>query len=67
MKKFIDHGELRGKYPTWMMVVWAIICCAGTIYVWRYSAIVAGMLAVGGWTFLSYLWGAKIWGSINKK
>ena len=22
-----------------------------------------GLLAVGGWTFLSYLWGAKIWGS----
>ena len=25
-EKIIDHGDLRGKYPKWMMVVWAIIC-----------------------------------------
>ena len=67
MKKIIDHGDLRGRYPKWVMVVWAIICFIGAIYVWTYSAIVAGLLAVGGWTFLSYLWGAKIWGAIDKK
>ena len=27
----------------------------------------AGLLAVGGWIFLSYLWGAKIWGAKDKK
>ena len=61
----IRKDDLRGVYPKWMMVVWAIIFFAGAIYVWRYSGILSILLVIGGWTFLSYLWGAKIWGKIK--
>lgn len=62
----IEKGDLRGTYSKWMMIVWAIICFAGAVFVWRYSAIISGILVVVGWTFLSYLWGAKIWDAIKK-
>ena len=58
----IDKNDLRGKFPKWMMVVWAIICFSGAIFVWKYSGIVSILLLVAGWTFISYLWGSKIWG-----
>ena len=38
----------------------------GAVFVWQYSAIVSVLLLIASWTFLSYLWGAKIWGP-NKK
>ncbi len=62
----ISNEDLRGTYPKWMMVVWAIICLIGAVFVWQYSAIVSVLLLIASWTFLSYLWGAKIWGP-NKK
>ena len=58
----INKKDLRGTYPKWIMVVWIIICLIGAFFVWQYSAIVSVLLLVASWTFLSYLWGSKIWG-----
>ena len=58
----INKKDLRGTYPKWIMVVWFIICLTGAVFVWQYSAIVSVLLLVASWTFLSYLWGSKIWG-----
>ena len=58
----ISKKDLRGTYPKWMMVVWALICLIGAVFVWQYSAIVSVLLLVASWTFLSYLWGSKTWG-----
>tara|TARA_B100000989_G_scaffold2570_1_gene1768 strand:- start:83 stop:274 length:192 start_codon:yes stop_codon:yes gene_type:complete len=61
----ISKKDLRGMYPKWMMVVWSIICLIGAVFVWQYSAIVSVLLLIASWTFLSYLWGAKIWGKLR--
>ncbi len=58
----ISKKDLMGTYPKWMMFVWCIICLIGAVFVWKYSAIVSVLLLIVSWTFLSYLWGAKIWG-----
>ena len=57
-----DRKDLRGTFPKWMMLVWAFFCFIGAIYLWQYSGIISIILVVAGWTFLSYLWNAKIWG-----
>ena len=59
----VSKKDLRGTYPKWMMVVWAIIFLIGAVFVWQYSAIISVLLIVASWTFLSYLWGATIWGN----
>ena len=67
---FLNNVENFIKNNIKILITFIIIiflCFIGAIYVWTYSAIVAGLLAVGGWTFLSYLWGAKIWGAKDKK
>ena len=58
----VSKKDLRGTYPKWMMVVWAIICLIVAVFVWQYSAIISVLLIVASWTFLSYLWRATIWG-----
>ena len=58
----ISKKDLMGTYPKWMMFAWFIICLIGVVFVWQYSAIVSVLLLVVSWTFLSYLWGSKIWG-----
>ena len=57
-----DKGDLRKSFPKEAMVIWALICLGGAIFVWQYSGIISIILLILAWTFISYLWGSKTWG-----
>ena len=60
-----DKGDLRKSFPKGAMVIWALICLVGAIFVWQYSGIISIILLILAWTFISYLWGSKTWGYTN--
>lgn len=57
-----DKDDLRKSFPKGVMVIWALICLVGAIFVWQYSGIISIILLILAGTFISYLWGSKTWG-----